>query len=75
MRLKASLGLILLGLGACTTLPGLPGIVRIEVDGSTLEFKKDPNPPARPASQPRPQPQPEPQAQEAVAPTADGEPR
>ena len=40
MRRKAGFGFVLLGLGACTHLPG---IVRIDVDGSTLEFKKDPN--------------------------------
>jgi hypothetical protein len=34
---------MLLGLTACQ---GLPSIVRIEVDGSTLRFDKKPDPPA-----------------------------
>lgn len=46
MRLRACLGLILLGLSACESVPS---IVRIEVDGSTLQFKKKPEPPAPPA--------------------------
>lgn len=37
MRHLAGIGLLLLALGACQSLPA---IVRIEVDGSTLEFKK-----------------------------------
>jgi hypothetical protein len=41
MRLKVCLGIILLGLGACTTIPGF---VRLEVDGSTIEFNKKPEP-------------------------------
>ncbi|MEA3011462.1 MAG: hypothetical protein QOD42_7 [Sphingomonadales bacterium] len=43
MRLRACIGLMLLGLTACQ---GLPSIVRIEVDGSTLRFDKKPDPPA-----------------------------
>ena len=44
MRLRACLALILLGLSACQSLPS---IVRIEVDGSTLQFQKKPEPPVR----------------------------
>jgi len=47
MRLRVCLSLVLLGLGACETLPS---IVRVEVDGSTVEFKK------KPAEAPAPQP-------------------
>lgn len=49
MRFMASLGIILLGVGACARLPE---IVRIDVDGSTVEFKKkpDPAPPVDPPS-------------------------
>lgn len=43
MRLRACLALALFGLSACQ---GLPSIVRIEVDGSTLQFQKKPEPPA-----------------------------
>ncbi len=39
MRLIACSGIILLALGACTNLPKS---IRIEVDGSTVEFKKNP---------------------------------
>lgn len=46
MRLRACLGIILLGLTACQSLPS---VVRIEVDGSTLQFQKKPEPPAPPA--------------------------
>jgi hypothetical protein len=46
MRLRACLGFILLGLTACQ---GLPSIVRIEVDGSSLQFQKKPEPAAPPA--------------------------
>ncbi len=42
MRLRACLALVLIGLGACQSLPS---IVRIEVDGSTLQFQKKPEPP------------------------------
>jgi len=66
MRRKASFGFVLLGLGACTHLPG---IVRIDVDGSTLEFKKDPNAQAPQA------PQAEPPAPEAEPPAPDDQPR
>ncbi len=37
MRQFAGIGIMLLGLAGCQSLPS---IVRIEVDGSTLEFKK-----------------------------------
>jgi hypothetical protein len=43
MRLRACLGFMLLGLSACQSLPS---IVRIEVDGSILQFQKKPEPPA-----------------------------
>ncbi|HYD13210.1 MAG TPA: hypothetical protein VEC11_10220 [Allosphingosinicella sp.] len=47
MRRLAGIGIMLLGLAGCQSLPAL---VRIEVDGSTLEFKKKvppaPEPPA-----------------------------
>jgi len=43
MRLRACLGFMLLGLSACQSLPS---VVRIEVDGSILEFQKKPEPPA-----------------------------
>lgn len=43
MRLRACLGTLLLALGACAHIPE---IVRIEVDGSTIEFKKKPGTPA-----------------------------
>jgi hypothetical protein len=46
MRLRACIGVMLLGLGACESVPS---IVRIEVDGSTLQFQKKPAPEA-PAS-------------------------
>jgi hypothetical protein len=47
MRRFASISLILPALAACQTLPG---IVRIEVDGSTLEFKKKVPPAPEPAT-------------------------
>lgn len=43
MRLRVCLGTILLGVSACATLPQL---VRIDVDGSTVEVKRKPEPPA-----------------------------
>jgi len=43
MRLRACLGFILLGLTACESLPAL---IRVEVDGSSVEFKKQPEPAA-----------------------------
>jgi hypothetical protein len=42
MRHLASLALVALALCACSTIPS---VIRIEVDGSTLEFKKK-EPPA-----------------------------
>ncbi len=47
MRRLASIGFMLLALAGCQTLPGF---VRVDVDGSTLEYKKKvppvPEPPA-----------------------------
>jgi hypothetical protein len=58
MRLRTCLGALLLGPSACVGLPNtIPGAVRIDVDGSVLEFKKKPEPPA-PAAPPAPQPPP-----------------
>ena len=48
----------MLGASACAQIPGE---IRIDVDGSTLEFKKKPAPPA-PAPAPAPVPAPEPDA-------------
>jgi hypothetical protein len=45
MRLRACLGLILLGLSACESLPSA---VLIDIDGSTLQFQKKPEPPVPP---------------------------
>jgi len=53
MRLRACLGGLVLGLSACAQIPGA---IRIDVDGSTLELKKKPAPPA---SVPAPAPQPD----------------
>jgi hypothetical protein len=47
MRRFAGSGIMLLALAGCQ---GLPAIVRIEVDGSTLEFKKKVPPAAEPAA-------------------------
>lgn len=41
MRLKACLGLVLLGSSACTHVPET---LRVELGGSTLEFRKKPVP-------------------------------
>jgi hypothetical protein len=50
MRHIAGIGMLLLGLAGCQSLPAL---VRVEVDGSTLEFKKkEPPAPEQPASEP-----------------------
>jgi hypothetical protein len=47
MQLRTCLGVLLLGLSACVGFPDtIPSAVRIDVDGSTLEFKKKPEPPA-----------------------------
>jgi len=60
MRLRTCLGAILLGLSACAGFPdAIPSAVRVDVDGSSLEFKKKPAPPAAPAP---PAPTPEPPA-------------
>ena len=57
MRLRACLGGLVLGASACAQIPGE---IRIDVDGSTLEFKKKPAPPApAPASAPAPAPEPD----------------
>jgi hypothetical protein len=46
MRLRTCLGGLLLGLSACVGFPEtIPSAVRIDVDGSSLEFKKKPAPP------------------------------
>ena len=58
MRLRTCLGIVALGLGACASLPEL---VRIDVDGTSVEFKKKPDPPA-PAPAPPPLPAPAPDA-------------
>ncbi|HYI48663.1 MAG TPA: hypothetical protein VEX35_09375 [Allosphingosinicella sp.] len=47
MRLRACLGLILLGLSACESLPSA---VLIDIDGSALRFKKK-EPPVPPAAE------------------------
>ena len=53
MRHLAGIGLLLLGLAGCQSLPAL---LRIEVDGSTLEFKKkEPPAPEPPAEPPAPE--------------------
>lgn len=39
MRLRACLGMLLLGLGACTHIPDH---IRIDVDGNTIEIVKAP---------------------------------
>jgi hypothetical protein len=70
MQLKACLGFALLALGACETIPSL---VRVEVDGSTVEFKKKQEPPAAPAptsapaATPAPAPAPAPASPETPA--------
>jgi hypothetical protein len=43
MRHQASLPILLLALGACATIPAF---VRLDVDGSTVEYKKKAEPPA-----------------------------
>jgi len=43
MRLKACLGIFLLGAGGCNTLPGH---ILLDVDGSIVEIKKKAPPPA-----------------------------
>ena len=58
MRHLAGIGMLLLGLAGCQSLPAL---VRIEVDGSTLEFKK------------KVQPAPEPPVVEPPAPDGDAD--
>lgn len=43
MRLSACLGIVLLATGGCAHIPE---VIRLEVDGSTVEIKKRPPPPA-----------------------------
>lgn len=43
MRLRACLGFVLVATSACTHIPD---VIRLEVDGSTVEIKKRPEPPA-----------------------------
>jgi hypothetical protein len=46
--------MLLIGLGACAQLPNaIPGAVRIDVDGTSVEFKKKPE-----AETPAPRPSP-----------------
>lgn len=49
MGLRACLGMLLVSLGACAHIPE---VVRIEVDGSTVEFNK--KTPVAPADAPHP---------------------
>jgi hypothetical protein len=57
MRLRTCLGGLLLGLSACAGFTGaIPGDVRIDVDGSSLVFKKKPEPPAPVPPAPAPEP-------------------
>ena len=44
MRLSACLGIVLLATGACAHIPE---VIRFEVDGSTVEIKKRPEPPVQ----------------------------
>jgi hypothetical protein len=53
MQLRACLGLALLALGACAAIP--KGI-HIVVDGSTLDFKRAPEPEPEPEPEPAPEP-------------------
>lgn len=52
MRRLASIGIIMCALAGCQSIPS---VIRIEVDGSTLEFKKKqppaPEPPAPDSNQ------------------------
>jgi len=58
MRFRTCLGGLLLGLSACVGFPAtIPGAVRIDVDGSSLEFKKKPEPPAPVPAPPVPAPE------------------
>ena len=52
MRLRVCLGILLLGASACANLPEL---VRIDVDGNSVELKRKPEPPAPEPEQPGPQ--------------------
>lgn len=45
MRRLAGIGIMLCALAGCQSIPS---IIRIEVDGSTLEFKKKVPPPTEP---------------------------
>lgn len=45
MRLRACLGVTLLGLGGCANIPAH---LLLDIDGSVVEFKKKPPPPEEP---------------------------
>ena len=47
MRRAACIGIILFALAGCQAIPS---VIRIEVDGSTLEFKKEEPPAPEPAA-------------------------
>jgi hypothetical protein len=47
MRLRACLGIMLLGLSACESLPS---IVRVEIDGTVVRFEKKKPAPDEPAA-------------------------
>ena len=55
MRLRACLGILMLGLGGCATLPAL---VRIQVDDEIVEIERKPKPPAGPETPPADAPKP-----------------
>jgi hypothetical protein len=69
MRLRTCLGTLLLALSACTQLGNaIPGAVRIDVDGTSVEFKKKPG---AEAPAPAPAPAPPPPSQPAPSPAPD----
>jgi hypothetical protein len=47
MRRLASIGIVMCALAGCQSIPS---VIRIEVDGSTLEFKKKEPPAAEPSA-------------------------
>lgn len=49
MRLSACLGIVLLATGACAHIPE---VIRLEVDGSTVEIKKRPELPTEGEEEP-----------------------
>jgi hypothetical protein len=65
MRLKACLGIVLLGTGACTYVPDA---LRVELGGSTLQFAKKP---VAPPPEAPPPDEAQPEAQVPEAPSAD----